>query len=47
MTPRRIKEEIREKEQDLESFQQQLKQIKELDDQLTSQGKKSKGKISI
>ena len=75
MTPRRIKEEIREKEQDLESFQQILKQIKEhpkndgsdkknqkgyenlcetlrkqikeLNDQLTSQGKKSKGKISI
>ena len=75
MTPRRIKEEIREKEQDLESFQQQLKQIKEhpkydesdkknqkgyenlietykkqlkeLNDQLTSQGKKSKGNISI
>ena len=75
MTPRRIKEEIREKEQDLESFQQILKQrkehpkndgsdektqkdyenlcetlrkqIKELDDQLTSQGKKSKSKISI
>ena len=75
MTPRRIKEEIREKEQDLESFQQILKQrkehpkndgsdektqkdyenlcetlrkeIKELDDQLSSQGKKSKGKISI
>ena len=36
MTPRRFKEEIREKEQDLESFQQQLKQIKELYDQLTS-----------
>ena len=75
MTPRRIKEEIREKEQDLESFQQILKQrkehpkndgsdektqkdyenlietykkqIKELYDQLTSQGKKSKGYISI
>ena len=73
MTPRRIKEEIREKEQDLESFQQILKQrkehpkndgsdektqkdyenlietykkqIKELYDQLTSQGKKSKGNI--
>ena len=29
MTPRRIKEEIREKEQDLESFQQILKQRKE------------------
>ena len=29
MTPRRIKEEIREKEQDLEPFQQILKQRKE------------------
>ena len=73
MTPKRFKEEIREKEQDLESFQQILKQrkehpkndgsdektqkdnenlietykkqIKELYDQLTSQGKKSKGNI--
>ena len=67
MTPKRIKEEIREKEQTIESFQQILKQmkehpkndgsdekqqkdyenlcetlrkqIKELDDQLSSQGK--------
>ena len=73
MTPRRIKEEIREKEQDLESFQQILKQrkehpkndgsdektqkdyenlietykkqLQELENQLRSQGKKSKGNI--
>ena len=73
MTPRRIKEEIRDIDQQIESFQQILKQrkehpkndgsdektqkdyenlietykkqIKELYDQLTSQGKKSKGNI--
>ena len=73
MTPRRIKEEIREKEQTIESFQQILKQMKEhpkndgsdekqqkdyenlietykkqlqeLENQLRSQGKKSKGNI--
>ena len=63
MTPRRIREEIRDKKQTIESFQQMLKhssdektiktytnlietyqkQLQELEDQLTSQGKKSKG----
>ena len=67
MTPRRIREEIRDKKQTIESFQQMLKhssdektqktytdlietyqkQLQELEDQLRSQGKKSKGNISI